>query len=369
MINKIPVVKLKDLVEIKYGDGLKNELRDEEFPYPVYGANGIVGRYNKYIVDHESVVIGRKGSCGEITLANPKFWPIDTTFYTKILDKSKIKNLYLYYFLKSLNLKRLIISTAIPGINRDSLYNINVPLPPISTQDNIVAVLLKIKTALENRHKANALTDQFLKSTFLDMFGDPIKNPKKFFKSKLSNLCRIRRGASPRPIKNFLGGTIPWIKIGDGTKGNDIFIEETSEKIIKEGVNKSVFLKAGSLIFANCGVSLGFARILKIDGCIHDGWLSLENINSNLNKLYLLKLINIITIYLRKIAPDGTQPNLNTDIMKNLDIPVPPIDLQQEFGNLVQKVEKLKEKQKKSEEDLQNLFNSLMQKAFKGELV
>lgn len=200
------------------------------------------------------------------------------------------------------------------------------------------------------------------------MFGDPVKNPKGWHKVKLGQLSEIRRGASPRPIDKFLGGIVPWIKIGDGTKGNEIYIEETAEKVTKEGAKKSVLLKEGSLIFANCGVSLGFARILKIKGCIHDGWLALENISNELNKIFLLKLINALTYYFQSIAPEGTQPNLNTGIMKNFDVILPPLSLQQQFAEIVNKAEALKEKQKQSAQELENLFQSLMQKAFKGEL-
>lgn len=247
--------------------------------------------------------------------------------------------------------------------------NIRIALPPLSTQKKIVSVLEKAEKTKEWRKESDKLTDNYLNSVFLEMFGDPIKNPYRWDKVELGKLCRIRRGASPRPIKDFLGGTVPWIKIGDGTKGNELYIEETKEKIIQEGVKKSVLLKKGSLIFANCGVSLGFARILKIDGCIHDGWLSFEEIDPLLNNIYLLKSINLISNYFRNIAPDGTQPNLNTTIMKKFEIQLPPIDIQNKFADFVLAIEQIKESQQKSNYQIDNLFNTLMQKAFRGELV
>lgn len=91
-------------------------------------------------------------------------------------------------------------------------------------------------------------------------------------KEKLGNLCDVYRGSSPRPINKYLGGTIPWIKIGDATEGDNVYMHSTKEHIIEEGVKKSRLVKKGSLIFANCGVSLGFARIITFDGCIHDGY-------------------------------------------------------------------------------------------------
>ncbi len=144
---------------------------------------------------------------------------------------------------------------------------------------------------------------------------------------------------------------------------------DTKEKIIEEGVKKSRLVPKGSLIFANCGVSLGFARIIKFDGCIHDGWLSFESISNDINKIYLLKLLNLYTDYFRKTAPEGTQPNLNTKIMKDFKIIIPPIDLQVEYVNTILKMEQQKELLNKSLAELETNFHSLMQRAFRGELV
>ncbi|NFT91094.1 restriction endonuclease subunit S [Clostridium botulinum] len=174
------------------------------------------------------------------------------------------------------------------------------------------------------------------------MFGDPITNPKGWTVSKLGGVCSISRGGSPRPIDSFLGGSIPWIKIGDATKGDDIYINKTKEGIIEEGVRKSRLIKKGGLIFANCGVSLGFARILKIDGCIHDGWLAFEDFEKYLDKIFFLKSLNYCTEYFRRTAPDGTQPNLNTGIMREYIQIVPPMELQQEFSKFIEQVDKLK---------------------------
>ena len=210
--------------------------------------------------------------------------------------------------------------------------------------------------------------DLLIKSQFIEMFGDPVTNPKGWETDVLGRLSDIYRGGSPRPISQFLGGNIPWIKIGDATKGDNIFLYETREKIIEDGVVKSRFVKDGSIIFANCGVSLGFARIIQFDGCIHDGWLSFENISPKLNKIFLLKSINMCTDFFREIAPDGTQPNLNTAIMKKYIQILPPSLLQNQFAEFVEKIEAQKVLLKKSLADMEQNYQSLMQKCFKGEI-
>jgi restriction endonuclease S subunit len=174
------------------------------------------------------------------------------------------------------------------------------------------------------------------------MFGDININNKKWNCAPLGELCTIVRGGSPRPIEKFLGGDVPWIKIGDATEGEDIYLNSTKEHIIKEGVDKSRLVRAGSLIFANCGVSLGFARIITFDGCIHDGWLAMEDIDERLDKVFLLQALNQMTEHFRTIAPAGTQPNLNTAIMKAYMQVIPPIELQREFIRFVAQVDKSK---------------------------
>ena len=174
------------------------------------------------------------------------------------------------------------------------------------------------------------------------MFGDINTNDKGWNTQPLGKLCTIVRGGSPRPIEKFLGGDVPWIKIGDATDGESIYLHSTKEHIIQEGVSKSRMVKAGSLIFANCGVSLGFARIITFDGCIHDGWLAMEDIDSRLDKIFLLQALNQMTEHFRKIAPAGTQPNLNTAIMKEYKQIIPPMQLQKEFVAFATKTDKLK---------------------------
>lgn len=206
--------------------------------------------------------------------------------------------------------------------------------------------------------------DDLIKSRFVEMFGDININNKNWEIQPLGELCTIIRGASPRPIEQFLGGDIPWIKIGDATDGENTYLNSTKEHIIREGVQKSRLVKNGSLIFANCGVSLGFARIITFEGCIHDGWLAMEDIDQRLNKEFLLQTLNQMTEHFRAIAPAGTQPNLNTAIMKAHEQIIPPMELQKEFIVFVHQINKLKAVTQKRLEKTQLLFDSLMQQYF-----
>ena len=259
-----------------------------------------------------------------------------------IRNKGKIPNDYLKYFLvsKSNQILKEASGCAQPNISPKQISKYDISIQTEEKMLLITQQLKKIEVILQNYRNQIDLLDELVKARFVEMFGDIISNDKNWNSKPLKELCDISRGASPRPISDYLGGTIPWIKIGDATIGDSIYINSTKEHIIKEGVRKSRFIKKGSLIFANCGVSLGFCRIINFDGCIHDGWLAFQNIDTSLNKIFLLTTINQMTGYFRKIAPGGTQPNLNTDIVGNYIQVVPPLELQNHFADFVKEVDK-----------------------------
>ena len=235
---------------------------------------------------------------------------------------------------------------------------------PLDQQICICNTLDKIHLLIGSRKKQLTKMDDLIKSRFVEMFGDININDKGWTIQPLGELCTIVRGGSPRPIEQFLGGDVPWIKIGDATEGESIYLHSTKEHIIQEGVKKSRLVKSGSLIFANCGVSLGFARIIKFDGCIHDGWLAMEDIDERIDKVFLLQSLNQMTEHFRTIAPAGTQPNLNTAIMKAYRQIIPPIELQKQYIDFVAQVDKLKSAVQAALDKTQLLFDSLMQEYF-----
>ena len=271
-----------------------------------------------------------------------------------IPDEKKISKKYLFYFLSSEYFQKFIMNVgsraAQAGFNKDDLQNVMLIERTLEEQQVTCKVLDKITELITNRKTELRLLDKCVKSRFVELFGDININDKGWESYPLGELCTIVRGGSPRPIESYLGGDVPWIKIGDATDGESIYLHSTREHIIQDGVKKSRLVKAGSLIFANCGVSLGFARIITFDGCIHDGWLAMEDIDTRLDKVFLLQTLNQMTEHFRKIAPAGTQPNLNTAIVKAYMQIVPPMELQQEFISFVQQVDKSKYCSQKFEE-------------------
>ena len=155
----------------------------------------------------------------------------------------------------------------------------------------------------------------------------------------LGEIATIVRGASPRPIKKYVTNDengVNWIKIGDVKQGSK-YITETKEKITKEGALKSRFVKTGDFILSN-SMSFGRPYILKIDGCIHDGWLSISNFEDYVITdyfYYTLMSTSIQNEMKQKASFGGAVQNLNADIVKSIKIPLPPLEVQAEIVKIL----------------------------------
>ena len=149
----------------------------------------------------------------------------------------------------------------------------------------------------------------------------------------------IVRGASPRPIKNFITTEptgVNWIKIGD-VKPGDKYITASAEKITPEGAKKSRTVKKGDFILSN-SMSFGRPYILQIDGCIHDGWLAISDFSDSYLSDFLYHLLNSNGCQreMRKKASfGGAVQNLNADIVRSLVLPVPPLEVQREIVHIL----------------------------------
>lgn len=160
------IKKGKELFELAYGKGLSEEQRDNG-KYPVYGSNGIVGSHSEFLVKAPGIIIGRKGSIGEVNFARENFWPIDTTYYIKPLKE--INFIYLYYLLKSCNLK-INNSTAIPGLNRNEVYSMSFIDSPLPLQQKFAKIVEQVEKMKENVNRAKQRSGELFNSLMSKAF-------------------------------------------------------------------------------------------------------------------------------------------------------------------------------------------------------
>lgn len=207
----------------------------------------------------------------------------------------------------------------------------------------------------------------------------PFDIPENWVWIRLGNYTEIARGGSPRPIKNYLTSGkdgINWIKIGDTDK-NGKYISKTAEKIIREGISKSRYVKKGSFLLSN-SMSFGRPYILNIDGCIHDGWLVLSNYEKLLNCDYLYYVLSSPSLKRQFVhqADGAVVKNLNTVKVQKIVIPLPPLPEQRRIVARVEALMKEIDELEQTEKELEaikaafpgDMKASLLQAAMEGKL-
>ena len=177
---------------------------------------------------------------------------------------------------------------------------------------------------------------------------------------KIGDVCTVERGGSPRPIDKFItdsGDGINWIKIGDTT--DSMYITKTAQKIIPEGMKKSRYVKPGDFLLSN-SMSFGRPYILAIDGCIHDGWLVLRDENEIFDKRFLYYYLSSKTTYekFKSMAVGGVVNNLNSEMVRNVYVPVPNMIEQAKIADLMDGISSVIDYRKKELDLLDNLIKA-----------
>ena len=159
----------------------------------------------------------------------------------------------------------------------------------------------------------------------------------------LGDICTVERGGSPRPIDDFItteSDGINWIKIGDTDES--MYITKTAQKIKPEGMKKSRYVKPGDFLLSN-SMSFGRPYILKIDGCIHDGWLVLRDENNVFDKKFLYYYLSAPITYekFKSMAVGGVVNNLNSDMVRKIRVPLPSKQEQRDIADSLDKITNL----------------------------
>ncbi len=163
--------KLGDILKLEYGKSLVAQKRVNG-GFLVYGSSGVVGAHNEYLVDGPAIIIGRKGSVGEVHYCKINFYPIDTTYFIKN-DPKKYDIKYLYYFLKNLDLKHLHSDVGVPGLNRDTVHDKTVLFPVnISDQIRISSILSIYDDLIECNDRRIKVLEEIAQRLYTEWFVD-----------------------------------------------------------------------------------------------------------------------------------------------------------------------------------------------------
>lgn len=324
-----------------------------------YVSENFFSNMKKGILKNNDILIVKDGATtGKSCMYKNEFAKASVNEHIYILRcKENCIPSYLYNIIRSLyfqNILKTYIKGIIGGISSE-IKEIEIPLPPLEVQEEIVKELDQYQAIIDGAQK---VVDNW-KPTFTI-------NPN-WEKVKIGEICDVSRGASPRPINNYIASEengINWIKIGDVKEG-DKYITSTKEKITIEGAKKSKYVQEGDFILSN-SMSFGRPYIMKTSGCIHDGWLLLKPKTECLYlKDYLYYILSSPIVYKQfsQHATGGVVNNLNSNIVSNTDIPLPPIEEQKDIVAKIEQEEQYVDACKKlieiNQQKITNKINSI----------
>lgn len=367
-------VKLGDICEFKYGKSLVKEKRVTEGPYPVYGSSGIVGYHDEYIVEGPCLIVGRKGSIGSIFLSEVPCYPIDTAYYVKCKEDINIK--FLFYQLTTLRLNKLNKAAAVPGLNRDDAYEKSIIVPPLNVQQQIADTLDKADALCRKDQELLQKYDDLAQSIFYDMFGDPERNEMGWTTSRLGDLLlSIKSGTSlggdERELQQGEYGVLKISAVTSGSFKPDEFKVPPQDAITKEKVT----VQAGDLLFSRANTRELVGAVAIADASypylmLPDKLWRLDLDSDRLRSHYCKAVLTDrgIRYNLTKTATgtSGSMLNISMAKLKALEVPVPPVELQNAFEAASEQVLLQKRAALQAAQHSETLITSLLHSYFKS---
>ncbi len=290
------------------------------------------------------------------------------------IDPNKINPKFIKYYCLSQKYKDWVQSfntgSTRGNINAQTFGNMEIEVPSRAQQDLLVKVLSSLDDKIELNNKINANLEQqaqaLFKSWFVDFAPFGGKMPAGWKMGKLGEFVEIKRGGSPRPIQNFMSDEgLRWLKISDVTSLQAPFVLNIAEHIKEEGLSKTVFLKAGSLVLSNSATP-GIPKILDLDTCIHDGWLYFPK--SQLSNEYLYLLFKEIRPHLVNLGNGSIFTNLKTDILKNYEVYLPTTEILSKFQNVVKPIFNKMLATQRETKQIETIRDTLLPKLMSGDL-
>jgi type I restriction enzyme S subunit len=351
-----------------------DDLRNDNTPKFTNDKSGVLAKEDDVLIAWDganagTIGYGKSGYIGSTIALLRKKKPdlYSTTFIGKFLQSQ-------HQYLRGKT-----TGATIPHISRKALEDLEIPIISISDQLHIANLLTKAEKLISQRKESIRLLDEFLKSTFLEMFGDPVRNEKRFNKGRFGGyLKEIIAGSSyggeyKGELKDDEFGVL---KVSAVTRGvfnpkefKAINMQDIKGEIIHPAKGDLLFSRANTreLVGATCIVDKDYPKLFLPD--------KLWNIKLNeneLNKVFVHFLFqnksfkNILTH--EASGTSGSMLNISMEKLRNIKFPKPPISLQTQFAQIVEKTEALKIQYQQSLQELENLYGSLSQRAFRGEL-
>lgn len=358
-------VKLKDVCTFYTGTGFPKKYQGQlSGTYPFYKvgdiANNVVSgkvyleQCNNYISEETLELI--KGSIipkntivfakiGEALKLNRRAITstdclIDNNAMGIAAKSDKLRTLFFYYFMRNIKMELLAESTTVPSVRKSRLEAYEIDIPSLDEQKIIEGKLTILSKVINLKEKQLLKLDELVKARFVEMFGDPVVNDKKWEIRYFSDLGELKRGKSkhrPRNDPVLLGGKYPLIQTGDVTNSNT-YIKSYTSTYSEEGLKQSKMWKKGTLCIT-IAANIAESAILTFDACFPDSVVGFTP-NGEVISLFIHYWLSFLQPILEENAPAVAQKNLNVATLEKVGVIVPPLELQNQFASFVEEIDK-----------------------------
>lgn len=358
----------KDVLQIKNGRNQK-AVENSNGMYPIYGSGGIMGRANDYICKENTVIVGRKGSINNPIFVEEPFWNVDTAFGLEA-DEMKLLPRYLYYFCLHFDFERLNKAVTIPSLTKSDLLKIQIDVPDLITQANVVRRLCNIENIIAFRKQQLTDLDMLIKARFVEMFGVLGADEFGWGLLTLGSVCDInpKKGQDTRLGNGVEVSFVPMPAVTEHGEIDASTIKEYDE--VKTGFT---YFAENDVLFAKITPCMENGKGAVAKG-LHNGigfgsteFHVLRPINGKTNP-YWIYMLTTFSQFRADAANNMTgsagQRRVPVSFLENYRVAVPPIDFQNQFADFYKQVDKLRVATQKSLDKTQELFDCLMQEYF-----
>lgn len=356
--------KLGEICKLYQPKTISSELLCSDGKYFVYGANGVIGRYNQYNHENAEVLMTCRGAtCGTINLSKPFSWingnamvvhpKFEYTFYS---------NEFLVYLLKSIDLSCVITGCAQPQITVQSLSPLLIPVPPIEEQQRIVTELDLLSSIIEKQKAQLKELDTLAQSIFYDMFGDPVTNEKGW---KTELMCIIAPSSEYRGEHTDIDGKY-WLLNLDKVESMTGRVTEKEYFDYKDIGSSTISFDTTNVLYSKLRPYLNKVVLPNETGYATSELIPLKPNKELLDRCYFANMLrsNEFMTFIKDKVAGAKMPRVSMSDFKKFLVPLPPLSLQQQFADKIQSIESQKSAITKSIAETQKLFDYTMDKYF-----
>jgi type I restriction enzyme S subunit len=369
MAMTIRLITIGDICDFQYGDGLREDKRHSG-KVPVFGSNGVVGWHNQSLTNGPTIVIGRKGSIGEINWSDGPCFPIDTTYFVdRTKDGSDLR--WLYYALLNLDLTRLNKSAAIPGLNRDDAYEQLIGRPSPEAQKRIARVLDQAGHLSRMHRRALEMSDGIPRAVFLEMFGDPVRNSKGFDLLQIGDISTVSPTLGTTRVCTETGH-YRCVRVGEIGEG-DVKLAGCGRVSLSPMELKRFSAEPGDILLARAIGSethLGKLSVIRQppEPLVFDSHvMRLRLDQSRVSPGFLAALLwtpGGRRLFMRSARRTAVQFNINCEQMSELALPIPSMPIQRTFSKIAESASQLRSIHSEALRQAEHLFQTLLHEAF-----